>query len=275
MGTYDHTGFPNDPCSRSPKTYSITYATTHTPPAWLGQVTPKLLACSGATSNDMFIRYNGQPPQINWDSNLNRTPGALGLNTRLVTLTIGGNDVGFASILAACLGPGILGGGDGCWKQQLDDADAFISDPQGLQSNLTWLYGAVKRIAPKAHIVVLTYPDGFPPSIVDCQDSLGVGGQMSQASLDHIHATTRNANAVIKLSAAIEGVSVLDEQGRFANHDFCQPQSQRYLNGLRYNNRDHQVTDGGSHDNESYHPTVAGYVQEANDLAAYVASHWG
>ncbi|WIX98701.1 hypothetical protein QRX60_32145 [Amycolatopsis mongoliensis] len=75
--------------------------------------------------------------------------------TRLVTLSFGGNDVGFAG----CLHPDH--GKDTCWDHRLTAADKVIGDQTpktSLQARLANLYQAVRDAAPNAHIVVLTYP---------------------------------------------------------------------------------------------------------------------
>ncbi len=57
--------------------------------------TPDLVACSGAVTDDLF-GYSSE--RKTWRNQFDQ----LGLDTQLVTLTIGGNDVGFDSVLNEC-----------------------------------------------------------------------------------------------------------------------------------------------------------------------------
>ena len=56
---------------------------------------PMLFACSGATSTDML---GGDPKR----HQPNQVAELAGLNPDIVTLTIGGNDLGFKSVLVKC-----------------------------------------------------------------------------------------------------------------------------------------------------------------------------
>jgi hypothetical protein len=73
------------------------------------------------------------------------TPGV-----ELVTLTVGGNDLGFRGLAGACL----TGTQEDCLKA-IATAEAKLP---GLYSDLTDLYGDVADAAPKALIVVTGYP---------------------------------------------------------------------------------------------------------------------
>jgi hypothetical protein len=260
---YGYGGTPgNDPCHRSAETYSVVYASNFQLPSWLGPVTPTLLACSGADTSAIMTQVSDN---------------ALGTNTGLVTLTAGGDDGNmFAGILKACLG--LNWPGYDCWVNKTDQAYNTIT---GLQPTLAALYTAIKNKAPNAHIVVLTYPDIFPPTVTSCGPSLGVFGQMSQTDLDHIHRAIQHMDDIIQQAGAQAGVSVLDERNAFAGHDICTGSS-AYVNGLNTFGGPAVADAAGvvagqltSHmDNESYHPNAAGYQQMAGDLASYIAATW-
>jgi lysophospholipase L1-like esterase len=275
-GTYDNTGHPGEDaahrCDRSDLTYAGRYVNDayHTLPSWLGPKPDwKLIACDGATTDALNNPWNGDPPQLQ--------SGALGPRTKLVTVTIGGNDVKFADILNQCLNP--YNGQDKCWASRLRTANDFID--RTVPGLLDQAYKGIEDHAPNAHILVLTYPDGFPLSTADaqgksCSHSLGVNYTMSQASLDGIHRTWHHLNAVIEQKAAEHGLAVLDEDARFGGHDFCQePQAERFMNGLRQGGHDHDMLSLTNFDNESFHPTTEGYRQMADDLEARVLNLWG
>ena len=68
-------------CLRSTKAYSALWAAAHSPSSYAS------VACSGATTNDV----------------INNQVGTLSASTSLVSITIGGNDVGFSSVLENCV----------------------------------------------------------------------------------------------------------------------------------------------------------------------------
>ncbi|GAA4619270.1 hypothetical protein GCM10023195_87070 [Actinoallomurus liliacearum] len=260
-------------CHRSTATYSWMYPQSYHLPSWLGDTRPVLLACNGATTHDIVEKTGDRPsPQVTDRS-------ALGANTRLVTLTIGGNDVKFADILSNCInGLRSQQDVDDCWNKNLTEADAKIDGPD-LRNSLKNAYTAITAKAPKAHLVVLTYPDVFPARLpanaADCGDTLGYGTKMSQPDLDRVHRTWHKLNALITEVAKQAGAAVLDEEKAFAGHDICTDAGSRYANGLMQGRHDHNTASFGAHDDESYHPTKAGYAREADHLAHFVSFTWG
>ncbi|HEY0239182.1 MAG TPA: GDSL-type esterase/lipase family protein [Friedmanniella sp.] len=98
--------------------------------------------------------------------------GALREGTATVTLTVGGNDVGFASVIAACLhSPDprlqeVLAQGGGGWRRRLrEEAErqiAFLGGPaavpRGRSVPLVRVLADIARRAPDAEILVTGYP---------------------------------------------------------------------------------------------------------------------
>ena len=109
--------------------------------------------------------FQTEPPQLNWVSP----------DTRYITLSIGGNDVGFADVLKDCIyGIGRLvdggTGSPGCrfrHDKAVRDRIALLgSDHCYLEScsivpSLTHLYEQIQARAPQAIIRVVTYPKLF------------------------------------------------------------------------------------------------------------------
>jgi len=105
------------------------------------------IACSGATSTSLRRRHNGEPPQL-------RQLRRLAEPVDLVTITIGGNDIGFGPVLADCfVSDCVLDG-------ELRRARARIEDE--LPAALARDYRGLQRAAPDAKIVVVGYPQLFP-----------------------------------------------------------------------------------------------------------------
>ncbi|MHA3702274.1 SGNH/GDSL hydrolase family protein [Jatrophihabitans sp. YIM 134969] len=97
---------------------------------------------------------------------------ALSADTRLVTLTIGGNDLGFGTISSYCAsiaGPdGPVLGGDGkdanCKAHFVDGGDDTLADTltSKVEPDLTAALATIKQRSPQARIVVVDYPALVP-----------------------------------------------------------------------------------------------------------------
>lgn len=124
---------------------------------WLGMRDAAIdhRACSGAEShhltNPWYLR--SQEPQIH------HNPQA---KTQLVTLTFGGNDIGFARLLAdARESPNDLWG-PGADRKNVDRR--VNVELSGLDASLRMRYAELRRIYPNARIVHVGYPRLLPPN---------------------------------------------------------------------------------------------------------------
>ena len=176
------------------------------------------VACSGATTNDLL------GSQI---SALDTAP------TNLVTVTIGGNDIGFAGLIFQCTVADC--------SAALDSTRASLESVLGARLNN--VYATIRgHTAPGAKIVVLGYPREFSSS--SCFGSFGVSAtertkanQLADA-LDALIAThVTNAGLGFTYKSAISP---------FLNHAVCS--STPWLNGLNLFNT-----------SESYHPNKTGH----------------
>ena len=84
---------------------------------------------------------------------------ALGTQTNLVTITIGGDDLHFASILQDC----ILNLSCSHASELFSVVKNLATNITKLQATLTKTYEAIKKAAPHAAIYVMGYPDILPP----------------------------------------------------------------------------------------------------------------
>jgi lysophospholipase L1-like esterase len=152
------------------------------------------VACAGATTTSMVAE--GQL-------------GALDEDTDLVTLQIGGNDIGWSQAVTAC-----LGGTD----QQCTDTLALIRAriTTQLPALLDSVYDQVAAAAPDAHVVVVGYPRLFSPEY----------GPYLGASVAEQVALNEGAdllNAVIAEAAAEHGFQFVDVTKRFTGHGVNSP----------------------------------------------------
>lgn len=177
-----------------------------------------LRACAGATVTDVSA------VQL----------GALGPATTHVTLTVGGNDAGFAAVLTECAKPS--------WASNcgtaVDRAQGFIMTT--LPGRLTTLYAAVRARAPQAQVVVAGYPRVFAG--VDCNSLTW----FSATEMSRLNATADLLNTTTAGLAAKAGFAFSNPTSAFTGHAVCSGSA--WLNGL------------SSPVSESYHPNRLGHA---------------
>jgi len=172
------------------------------------------VACAGATTASLVT--GGQL-------------AALDAGTDLVTLTIGGNDVGWSTAVVAC-----LGGSDAQCAGAVAVVDARITGE--LPALLDTVYAQVAAAAPHARVVVTGYPRLFSPEH-------GAYLAASPEELGSLNAGADTLDTVIAAAAARAGFRFVDVRQRFEGHGANSPDP--WILG---------PTDPGA-----FHPTLEGY----------------
>lgn len=162
---------------------------------------------------------------------------ALGPQTRLVTVTVGGNDAEFVPVLTACLQPAWLS--DGLLRLRL----AMAHTAQNLPGRLDRLYAAIRTAAPQAHVVAAGYPRLFAG--VDCQ----LLTFFSAAEMTALNRAADDLAALQRAAAERNGADFVDVRAAYATHALCLPDP--WLHGLSWPLDD------------SFHPTAAGHTAYA------------
>jgi lysophospholipase L1-like esterase len=198
-------------CDRSLSAYPALWASANSVSSFT------FAACSGATTADVA------------SSQL----GGLSTATSLVSLTIGGNDENFSSIMEDCN----LYSDSTCVSEiQAAEDDARANLPGKLAS----LFGQISADAPYARVVVLDYPH-FYDLANDC-----VG--LSQTKRTKIDEGIDVLDGILQNSAGSAGFGFADVRSAFAGHEICD--DNRWLHSVNF-------SDFG----ESYHPTADGHSQ--------------
>jgi lysophospholipase L1-like esterase len=199
-------------------------------------------ACSGATTEDVLRGGDdGEPPQID------RVTG----DTSLVTLSIGGNDVGFARVLAGCVTK--LPWGDGCQEQATEIATRF----QSLRTALRTVLDRIVAKAPSARVIVVGYPRIFAETAAGQGfDIIGVDDQRwlnlrAKELGDLIRQVAQAADQRIVAARGAGSVEFVDALQAFAGHEIGT--SDPYVNGLEVN------LSALTAEARSFHPNAAGY----------------
>jgi lysophospholipase L1-like esterase len=121
-------------------------------------------ACAGATVADM----EQVPPQSGPDEQYGQVDqvSSVGPSTEWITVSIGGNDVGFSAITDACVEAVV--NGDSVDRFSTATCSGQLAASAGefgaLQASLESLYGRLLTRAPAARLVVVGYPRVFPDS---------------------------------------------------------------------------------------------------------------
>lgn len=172
-------------------------------------------SCGGATTKN--ILEGGplfMPPQID----------SVGPSAKLVTVTIGGNDVSFAGDLGLMAWRG--GGGVLAALTRLAWSGPKPADARPyaeLEQRLEKLVALIRQRAPEAKVVLLTYPRVLPKQ----GSCAGLGLTEEEAS------TMREVEArltqTIRRAAVASGAMVLDIDAASEEHDSCS--ANRWVNG--------------------------------------------
>lgn len=208
--------------------------------AWLlgrDAVVPRpaaLYACSGEQAADMArgsASTPGEKPQL----------ARLTRSTRLVTITVGGNDADVQDVLTLCLALAL------CVARSTTITRRIGS----LGPTLTGLYRRLRRSAPDARILVVGYPDIFPAS--------GSAGcvLLSSPAVRYLDAWQAQLNDVIARSAGAAGVEFVDTTAAFLGHEVCA--------------RDSFVT--GLPGRPPFHPNAVGHAALTRTLEGYLRAH--
>lgn len=173
------------------------------------------LACSGARVDHIRRSDSRRAEEGRRISQIQRLRSFL---PELVTLTIGGNDVGFAEVLATCANP-LQRRCDRLYRKGArDELEQRITD---LEQLLPQVYRDVSAAAPGARLAVVGYPRIFPrtPALLTC-------AWMAPAELRYLNAKAKSLNAAIGRAAAIAQVAYIDVEDALENHELsCRPRS--------------------------------------------------
>ncbi|MFE1264159.1 SGNH/GDSL hydrolase family protein [Streptomyces albogriseolus] len=195
-------------CKRSTKAHPYLWAAANSPSSF------SFTACSGARTGDVL---SGQL-------------GPLSAGTALVSISIGGNDAGFADVMTTC----VLQSDSSCLSR-IATARAFVDST--LPGRLDGVYTAIRDRAPNAHVVVLGYPRFYRLG-TSC-----VG--LSETKRKAINDASDHLNNTIAQRARAYGYTFGDVRTTFTGHEICSGDS--WLHSVDWLNI-----------GNSYHPKAAG-----------------
>ena len=136
-----------------------------------------------------------------------------------MTISVGGNDAGFADVLTECATPWWAGDCNGA----IDDAQAFINNT--LPGRLSTLYASIRTKAPSARVVVVGYPRIFNGRGLQ-RRHLVLPGRSRPGSTRPPTCSTRGPRARPRRA----GFSFANPTSRFIGHAVCD--DPEWINGL-------------------------------------------
>ena len=209
-------------CDRSTKAYPEQWAGAESPVSFVS------VACAGATTTDV----------------LSSQVSALSAGTTLVSITIGGNDAGFSSVMETC----ILRSTSSCLNA-VSAAEAFVTNQ--LPARLGATLQAIRTHAPRAKIVLLGYPELYDLS----KSSTCIG--LSTRDRTALNGGADALDNAMMTAAQLNNDTFADVRPQFAGHEICD--SGRWLHSV-------DILALSS----SYHPTASG--QERGYLPVFTAA---
>lgn len=200
------------------------------------------VSCGGATTDNILDTPQGSAaPQLT----------ALTADTRLVTVTIGGNDIRYSASTGRCSGAKPE---EGC-AAQLDQA-AIAQAVVQLPAKLGNVLDAIRSKAPQAIIVVVPYPRVIPQRGQRCA-ALG----LTDDDADYLATLGEQLETALVNAASSHGALLADSYAASASHGPCSDAAVRWINGA-------SVASSGA----TFHPTALAHEEMAKRVLAVVAA---
>ncbi len=201
-------GSTSGSCGQSPNAFPKLWAVANSVASFT------FAACSGARTGDVI------------SSQLSSLSGA----TTLASITIGGNDAGFSSVMETC----VLKSTSSC-ESAVAAGEKYATGT--LPGQLDTVLAGIRAHAPNAKVIVLDYPDFYDLSAWLC-----IG--LSRADHQALDAGINVLDGVIAAATARAGDTFADVRAAFSGHELCDQAG--WLNSVT-------LPIGNS-----YHPTATG-----------------
>ena len=209
-------------CHRSTKGYPYLIASA-------GGYALNYQACSGADIADVTnLQLGALTPKT--------TPAP-----SVVTITVGGNDVGFADTMTTCIGTN-----EAACLAAVGAAEGAILDTNSegnLGDRLGILFGQVSSMAPNAKIVATAYPKLLSEARPDCS----VLTSLTLTEVQALNGAALKLATLIKTEAEDARIGYAEVQTKFTGYEVCT--GTPWINNVRFLSQ-----------YESFHPNASGYL---------------
>jgi GDSL-like Lipase/Acylhydrolase family len=192
------------------------------------------VSCSGATTDDMF-----SPQKLEGEDN-DAQLDAVRRDTGVVTLGIGGNDIGFTSIVENCTavspnGPtksGYQYCEDYYHRNGYDELARRIAETQ---PKVERVLAGIRTKAPGANVYLRDYPAVLPPrdlTLQSTREQCWPQMPVTYRDIPYLRATQERLNAMLKSAAANKGATFVATYPGSVDHNACSNPLTRYIEPL-------------------------------------------
>ncbi|OON82919.1 SGNH/GDSL hydrolase family protein [Streptomyces tsukubensis] len=216
-------------CTRSDRNYPSVLGKA------VGPAAQKDVTCGGATTVHMTSAQSSSAgPQFD----------ALTADTDLVSVTIGGNDIGFADIITRCVTLGLLSpSGSPCKTSYTwTGSDQLTQKIQATAPKIASVIDGIHQRSPQAKVLVVGYPAILPDDGSNCRSTVTI----AKGDAPWLRDTEKRLNSMIASQAASHGAVYVDAYARSVGHDVCKPVGTRWIEPL--------ITSAAA----PFHPNAAG-----------------
>lgn len=231
----------------------------------LGLVEAESVACSSAKMKDLIDPSESYTPQASGQENPSHTatilagfqpgyrPQDLFIDYALpevITVSVSGNDIGFADKLKRCLGPGT------CFSSYEDRLEIL----REINTKFDALVGLYRELQEAGRPRMKIYALGYPEMAKDNGDC-ALNVHLNTEEITFANLVVAQLNGMIAAAARKAGVRYVDVSQALAGHRLCETvYSNTAVNGLTAGNDqlDWWIIHGPI-GNESYHPNALGH----------------
>jgi lysophospholipase L1-like esterase len=181
-------------------------------------------ACTGATTADMTrpesVPLGTNPPQFSF----------LAANDSVVTLTIGGDDIGFPSILRTCATLSLLNPfGSPCQRHYTaGGTDQLVAAINAAAPKVAAVLRGIRARAPHARVLLVGYPDILPSTGDGCWPLV----PFAFGDVPYLRGIEIDVNQMLAAVAAANGATFVDTYTPTIGHDACQAPNVKDVEGL-------------------------------------------
>lgn len=185
------------------------------------------VSCSGATTDDMFAPqtgYDGRPvpPQLD----------ALKTDTDVVTLGIGGNDIGFTGIIENCIaytpaGPTRSGAQTCQAYYTAGGTDQLRARIAATKDKVVNVLQAIHSASPSATVYVVGYP-AILPETGSCWPQM----PLTETDVSYLRGVEKDLNTMLSDAAGANTATYVDTYQQTVGHDACKLLPTRYIEPL-------------------------------------------
>jgi hypothetical protein len=178
-------------------------------------------SCSGAATDDMTQPQSTDagtnPPQFN----------SLSASAKVVSLQIGGNDIGFTEILENCATVNPFG--HPC-RDRYDSGgnDQISARIQAAAPKVAAVLKQIKATARSARMLVVNYAAILPQTGTGCWPQV----PFAFSDVPYLRAKEQELNAMLATQAATAGARLVDDYTASLGHDACRSSSVRWVEPL-------------------------------------------